>query len=327
MKGVKNVPVLVLLCSVILASCDKSLNMPGTTNIYVPDNSLPPYYTHVDSAISAPPVEITKVSFNLENLESYLTFDKDGLTVPEIKALFQEDLICYETSVNKGNFYPEFYLVMAEYDLNDDSVAEFIIKRPDCERTGGNYFDEGILDVVCHSDGELKRLYTDNKLPNVYYPVAILSTSTNGFRDFALNSGSSYKSVYNFSGTYYEEKDFDNEKSVTFDRFLSSADINAELDDNIIKLRYNFRMFINDAGMNYQFFIAGLFTTAERNGIIESSRLWACNENGEPKLFSTTDTELWLDVLFFGEYAGADLSLYTDDLIWMDEVEIIIYQP
>jgi len=315
-------------CSIILVSCYKEQLINDQANVYE-STTFPPMQSepapHHREQIPTPPVAVSEISFYLADLDSYLVFDNDGLTIPEIKAFFEEDFVEYERHrLNQERYWPEFYLDLAEYDLNDDGKTDYIIKHPDSERSGGNYFNEGFMDIVYQYDGDLKRMYT-NRLANVECPVAILSTVTNGFHDIAINHYSHYKPIYRYNGNSYEYSTFPYEEKVSFDRISSSSAYeNFELKDNTIMLRYDFRMFDDYSGEDYRFFIAGLFITAEQNGITKNDRLWACEENGVPKLFS--GKELWLQVLFCDDYGGADLSLYSDDLIWPDEAVIIIYK-
>jgi len=337
MNNVKIFLVLVLCWFVIFTSCHKEQNTYEPARISEPvntselANSPAVYSSQPECTALTLPVDISAVQFCLEKLENYLAFNKNGLEMPYIKALYQDDSIDYNNHVDKEYAWRKFYLDVAEYDLNGDGEMDYVIKRPDSERSGGNYFDEGFLDVVYQSDGELKRMHTDIGLVNVNFPIAILSTATNEFRDIAVKFDSSYKHVYKYNGFFYEEKEFSNEKRVRYDRILSSAYINAKLENDTINLRYNFRMFSDNDSIDYRFFVAGYFITAEKNGIVKRNRLWACDESGEPKMFSTKELFQnnfgWIDALFCSEYAGADLSMYTDDLIWIDEAEIIICEP
>jgi len=131
-------------------------------------------------------------------------------------------------------------------------------------------------------------------------------------------------------GISHEHSTFPYEARIYSDRILSSYRY-VELRDNTIMLGYFLRMYY-DSDMEYQFYIAGLFTMAQRNGILTNDRLWASDESGEPKLFSINDFETresfpnfgWLQVFFYGEYAGEDLPTSFDNIVWLDEVAIII---
>jgi len=273
-----------------------------------------------------PSIDISEISFCLAGLCDYIVFNKDGLETPDIKALFDNDYVVYENQVDKSRAYPNFYLDVAEYDLDDDGVAEYIVKFPNYKRSGGMYFDEGFLEIVYQNNDELIRLYTNNELLDVNYPIAVLSTVSNGFRDIAINYLSHYKPVYRFNGTTYVHSITPEEDRVIFDRVLSPLDENAELKGSTVLLRYNFRMSAPVDDKEYLFFIAGLFITAEQNGIINNNRLWACEENGEPKLFSVNGFD-WKSVLFCAGCGDMDLSLDINNLVWPDEAVIVIYEP
>ena len=210
-----------LCCSITLVSCYKEQPIYDQANAYEP-TTFPTMYSgqsepvpHHREPIPTPPVAVSEISFFLADLESYLVLDKDGLTMPEIKALFEEDFIEYERHrLDQDGDWPEFYLDVAEYDLNGDGKTDYIIKHPDFERSGGNYFNEGFVDIVYQFDGDLNRMYTD-KLANVECPIAILSTVTNGFHDIAINHYSHYKSIYRYNGNSYEYSTFSCEEKVS----------------------------------------------------------------------------------------------------------------
>lgn len=326
-----SIMLIALLFLIALSACGSDTALPCDVQPHdmgIPAEETAPALPAVSALVH--PVEIDEIPFALADLVTYLIFDEDGLAMPEIRALFEDDMteyesqrIEYERQYGSTAFFPEFYLEVAKFDLTGDGAMDYIVLHPHYERAMAMHSDERFLDVVINNNGELERISAGE----LFAPgnIAILGTMSNGLHDITINFGRSfYKPVYRFNGAYYEHSLFPFEERVTFDRILSSHQ-DIELVDNTVVMQYNLRMFYNRE-VEHRFFIAGLFLTAQRNGAIAEERLWASDENGKPRLFSTEEL-FWGQVEFRGEHAGGNMpdSSFSDYMIWPDELVIVIY--
>jgi len=333
----KSVSIICLLFCLILAiSCGTITGSEaGQSQIFVttPENELifePEIEPDVEPdslfevKTSSPPIDISEVIFCLSEHRDTLVFDKNGLEIPEIRELFQNDLDEFENREFKAS-YVESYLEVAEYDLNGDGIAEYIVKYPHPSQPGGTAWNPAFLDIVCKQEnGELQRQNTNIVMLFQFNELVVLNTATNGYFDIVEKTASSHKFIIQFNGYYYESVDFENEYRVIYDRILSTYEDNYALENNTVALKYHFRVSASDNN-EYYFYIAGLFYTAEKMGIVSNDRIWACDEKGSPKVFSTDDILVWLsDVIFRDEYAGAEINQDPIESIWPDEVRFVV---
>ena len=317
----------ILLCIVCFAAC-QAPQPPVETSMQTSQTS-----EETSTAIEAttaqpikavPPIDIEDVPFVLADMDCYLEFDIDGLAVPALAALFREEKLEYEENIRIDwlDTFP-FSLETAEYDMNDDGAMDYVVKWYHYDINIGNAGTGGFFEVVYRSNGKLKRLPTDKEIAISHFRPVVLHTKTNGFHDIANSLGSTYyKPVWKYNGTDYIEEEHAIEKEVDIWRVLGGDDLRLEGDK--IYLTYNFDLTRNTQD-HPPLFIAGLFKTAQRDGIVTQERLWCCDENGDPKLFVD---QAWNGAFFCDEYGGGELPDGNwPNLVCPDELEVILYEP
>ena len=324
MNGKKIAALLAVLCCLMVFSACQTAQPPAepTETIAEATSELTTAESTTEKQVKAvPPIDIEDVPFVLAEMDCYLEFDKDGLAMPEIRALFEKEKVEFEENVGKSSpFKSPFSLETAEYDMNDDGEMDYVVKWYHYDINPGSWGAVGYFDIVYRSGGKLKRMHTNNEMNISCFSPAVLRTKTNGFHDVA-NIGITFsKSSWKYDGTHYREDERAIEKVDIHKIFSWQDDNNSILEGNRINLKYNFLLSNDDPP---PFFIAGLFKTAQKNGIVTQERLWCCDENGDPKLLVN---HAWNGAFFRDEYGGGELPGKGYD-VWFDEVEIVLYEP
>jgi len=310
---------LALCCVVCFSSCQSAhpeIERDGTTARTTAET------TTTEKQIKAvPPIDIADVPFVLAEMDCYLKFDKDGLAMPEIRALFEEEKAEYEENIEEiyRDGWP-FTLEAAEYDMNGDGKMDYVVEWYHYDINPGNWGTIGFFDVIYRSGGKLKRMHTNNEMNITYFNPVVLNTKANGFHDIASKGFGANKFVWEYDGTGYIENQRNIEKEVDIYRMLSGGD-DVRLEDGKIYFEHHFDLTTSTQD-HPPFFIAGLFKTAQKDGIVTHERLWCCDENGDPKLFMD---QAMSGAFFCDEYGG---KLPDDENpAWPDEVEVVIYEP
>ena len=322
--GIKKVAALlaVLCCMVCAASCQTA--QPEIEPSSTTTETTAEITTTEKQTNAVPPIDIADVPFVLAEMDCYLEFDKDGLAMPELKALFEEEKAEYEE--NKEEIFRDgwlFKLEAAEYDINDDGDMDYVVKWPHYEINPGNAGSGGFFDVVYHSNGKFKRMHTDEEVLITHFNPVVLHTKTNGFHDIADACRPTLGPAWKYNGTHYAwEQSAVKEDMSIYRGFYGEEPF--RLEDGKVRFAYHYEFGRDDN--HPPFFIAGLFKTAQKNGIVKHERLWCCDENGNPKLFTDISQDWGRgDAFFFDEYGGG--ALPENRYIWSDEVKIIIYEP